>query len=205
MNYIAPIIFFSLFASSAFTQNETVQTPITMQQLMQELRMQGGNWTFKFDLPVFAKIVCEVSSFPDGKKTERTEFVSDSPSKDISLFFLESPAFVGDYPKPNQQNEREMKINLSNCAATSGTRIVRYIDKFSMNPWVSQDGRQGDYKPCIALHPELNKEYVLHYYYREGDPYEARATICFLASLDDTSSIQRFKRGGTRTFKAADE
>jgi hypothetical protein len=194
-----------VLASAAFAQNQTVQSPITMQQLMRELRLQGGNWTFKFDQPVYAKIVCEIPSFPDAKKVETTEFVSDAPSREISLFFLVSPMRVGDYPPPNAEQERAMKILLSGCKATDGTRILYYTEKFSMLPWINQDGQVGDYKPCIALNPELNTEYVLSDYYREGDPYEPKATICFVTSLDKATPIKPFKRGESRKFKAADE
>lgn len=192
----------SIFATFAMAENQTKESPITMEQLMRELRIQGGNWTFKFDQPVYAKVVCTVSSFPDGMPSEVQTFVSDSPEKDISLFFMASARWVGDYPKPNQRYDKEMKVRLSNCKETDGTRIIHYVDKFSL---YRPSGQQGEYAPSLALNPELNREYVLHYYFADGDPYEAKATICFMADLKDSDQVKKFERGGTRDFKAANE
>lgn len=100
---------------------------------MQELRIQGGNWKFQFDRPVFAKVTITVSSFPDGKKSDTTEFISDRANTRISLFFMASGMWIGDYPKPNQVNNKAMKVKLSDCAATNGTRIIYYVDKFAQN------------------------------------------------------------------------
>src|SRR4051812_3886240 len=149
-------------ASSLAAENQTVQAPITMEQLMRELRIQGGNWIFRFERPVYAKVVCTVSAFPDGKTSQVTAFISDQPESEISLFFMASPLRVGDYPRPDQQNECSMKVKLSACKATDGTRIIHYVDKFSTRPWMQQKGEEGRYKPSLPLHPELNKEYILH-------------------------------------------
>jgi hypothetical protein len=103
MKTIAAITFAMTVASTAIAENFASQTPITMRQLMRELRLQGGNWEFKFDQPVYAKIVCE------------------------------------------------------------------------------------------------------GYYYREGDPYEVRATICFLASPQDAAKVPRYKRGNPQTFQSVED
>lgn len=192
----------SIFATFAMAENQTSQTPITMEQLMRELQIQGGNWTFKFDQPVYAKVVCTVSSFPDGKTTEVQTFVSDSPEKNIQLFFMASAMRVGDYPKPNVKYDKEMKVRLSNCKDTNGTRVIHYVDKFSL---YRPSGQQGEYAPSLALNPELNREYVLHYYFADGDPYQAKATICFLADLKEADQVRKFELGGTRDFKAAND
>ena len=203
-------ISFLLFVTvvTALAQNQTEQRPITMDQLMWELRIQGGNWKFVFDRPVFAKVVCTVSSFPEGEKTGTDVFVSDSAEKAISLFFMVSPFPLGGQTDPGRENRKEMKIQLSNCDASNGTRIVRYIDKFSQQPWVgAKDGYKGlgEYRPCLAIKPELNKEYILHYYFKEGDPYEAKATICFLEKLEDESKVEKFVRGKARKWASAGE
>ena len=197
--------FFFCLALNLPAENQTVQSSITMEQLMRELQIKGGNWVFHFDRPVFAKVVCMVSAFPEGKTSEVTEFISDRPEREVSLFFMAAPAPVGDYPMPDKVVRREMKVKLSNCAATDGTRIVSYMDKFSCNPWLQQKGQRGEYSPCLALNPELNKEYILHYYYREGDSYEAKATICFIEKPSDASGIEKFDRKNARKWKSADE
>lgn len=173
---------------------------------MRELKIQGGNWVFHFDRPVYARVVCTVSAFPTaGQADEVTEFISDQPSKEITLYFMAAPQPLGEQPTPDKVSLRAMKLKLSDCAETDGTRIIWYQDKFSLHPWVEQKGQRGEYAPCLPLHPELNKEYVLHDYFREGDPYEAKATICFLENRGDISKIESFNRNGTRTWKSADE
>ena len=164
-----------------FADNQATQSPISMQQLMRVLDISGGNWIFRFEEPVYAKIKCEVSAFPNGESTEVKEFLSDSPESIIELFFMVSPWQVGEYAKPNQNYDKKMRVNLSNCKATNGTSLVWFTQKFSQNPWVGlKDGKQlGEFKPGIARYPSLNKEYFLYYYFKEGDPYEVKATICF--------------------------
>jgi len=189
----------------AFAENATMQSPITMQQLMQELRIQGGNWTFTFERPVYAKVVITVSTFPDAKVEITNEFISDKPASIINLFFMASASNVGEYPKPNQQNSKKMKIKLSNCIATDGTRIVQYFDKFSQYPWNQNGEGLGEFAPSIPAIPELNKEYILHYYFKEGDAYEAKATICFIEKPEDSVKVLKFSRKGIRDFKEAGE
>ncbi|MDR1279352.1 MAG: hypothetical protein LBK99_00830 [Opitutaceae bacterium] len=192
--------------ASAFAQNNAEQSPITMEQLMGALRIQGGNWKFAFERPVFAKVTCSVSSFPDGKTTSTTEFITDFTSKEVSLFFMTSAAQVGEYPRPDRENGKTMKVRLSNCKATDGTRVIYYIDKFAQRPWVGMDDGKtlGEFIPSIARDPEMNKEYVLYYYFKEGDPYEAKATICFLRSPDDAAKVEKFDRKGVERFERAD-
>lgn len=205
MKILACFLGLVLPAFSTFAENHTTQSPITMEQLMRELQIQGGNWTFTFDRPVFAKVVCVVSRFSDGKSSEVTEFISDRADSRIDLFFMASPWRVGDYAKPHQINEKTMKVRLSNCRKTDGTRIIHYIDKFAQQPWIEQPGMRGEYKPSLPLHPELNKEYVLHYYFKEGDPYEAKATICFLEKPEDASKLEKHERNTPRRWKAVDD
>jgi hypothetical protein len=176
-----------------------------MAQLMSELRIKGGNWSFTFEKPVLAYAVFEVSSFPKGEKKEITKFLSDEASKEIDVFFSLSPFRVGDYPKPNVSNQNKMKIKISNCKETQGTRIIRYTDKFTIQPWIEQTGMLGDFSPSIAKHPELNQEYVLAYYYQEGDPYEVKATISFIEKESDIDKIVKFDRNGRRDWKEAGE
>lgn len=203
------LIFFGavlLVASGLTAENRTIQKPITMEQLMAKLRILGGNWAFTFDRPVYAKVVCIVSSFPDGKTTRLTEFVSDTATTEIALFFTASGMWVGDYPKPDQAYDKEMVVKLSNCAATAvGARVVHYVDKFALRPWIEDDTGLGEFRPSLPLNPELNQEYVLHDYFKEGDPYEAKATICFLADLKDAEKVRKFDRHGVRTFKEVGE
>ncbi len=174
---------------------------------MSELRMSGGNWTFRFDEPVYARVTCTVSSFPDAKETKTEVFISDSPQSLIELYFVVAPRRIGESSQPHGPNERTMRIRLSNCEATNGTRLVRFNQKFSQQPWVGMEnaGQLGEFTPSVARHPELNKEYFLYYYYREGDPYEVKATLCFLKSPDDFSQVEKVRRTDVRTFKTADE
>ena len=180
---------------------------MTMQQLMRALDIRGGNWAFRFEQPVYAKIKCEVSDFPKGEKKEVTEFISDSPESIIELSFFVAPWQVGEWSKPNQNNDKKMSVKLSNCNATNGTRLVWFTQKFSMQPWVGMKdkGQLGEYQPSIARYPSLNKEYILYYYYREGDPYEVKATICFVKSLEDAKNVEIVRKHSVRDFKNADE
>ena len=98
-----------------------------------------------------------------------------------------------------------MKIKISNCKATQGTRIIHYTDKFTIQPWIEQKGMWGDFRPIIAKHPELNQEYVLAYYYQKGDPYEVKATISFIEKKSDIENIQKLDRNGLRTWEEAGE
>lgn len=182
---------------TAQAENTTTQTPLTMEQLMRELRIQGGNFIFTFDEPVYAKVTVTTTEYPNGKATT-TEFVSDKSNKTIDLFFSASAQQVGDYPRGDRAMQpRKMKIKLSDCEATHGTRIIGYIDKFAENQY-RDGGIVGQFEPSLPLHPQLNKEYVLHYYFKEGDPYEAKATISFAESLAGFSSVEKFDRNGVR-------
>lgn len=196
-----------LLACLVRADNVATQSPITMEQLMRELRINGGNWVFQFEEPVYAKIECSISKFPDGEETEIKTFISDSAESIIELSFMVGPWRIGEPQNPDGQNEYTMRIKLSNCRETRGTSLVWFRHKFSQKPWVlmKHAGQTGEYQPSVARNPVLNKEYVLYYYYREGDPYEAKATIAFLKKPGDAEQVQRFKLGDVRKFKNADE
>lgn len=192
-------------AQFAYGQNTATESPITMEQLMQSLRIQGGNWSFNFPSPVFARVKCDISSYPDAKKTETSTFISDKASIGINLFFMDSPLLLGEMPSFKSLNERVMKIKLSDCAETNGTRLVYYNEKFYTAPWNQEKGQITHHSPAIAASPELNKEYILTYYFKEGDPYEAKVTVCFVAHLDDLAKIPPFTAGKSRSFKITGE
>lgn len=189
----------------AYGQNTAAESPITMEQLMQSLRIRGGNWSFNFPSPVFARVKCDISSYPDAKKTETSTFISDKASANINLFFMDSPQLLGEMPSYNSLNERVIKIKLSDCAETNGTRLVYYNEKFYTAPWNQEEGQKAHYSPAIAAAPELNKEYILTYYFRAGDPYEAKVTICFVENPDDFVKVPPFAAGVSRAFKITGE
>ena len=205
MKQISTLALTLLFALSLHAQNHATKAPMTMEQLMSEMKIKGGNWSFTFEKPVLAYAVFEVSSYPDGKEKEVTKFISDEPQKEIEVFFSHSAFRVGDYPRPNVHNEKKMLINISNCKATTGTRIIHYSDKFRNKPFNQQSGQEGDFSPSIAEQPELNHEYFLAYYFKEGDPYEVKATISFIEKKSDIDKIKRFDRNGRRIRKEAGE
>ncbi len=157
--------------SSSPAENRTEQTPLTMEQLMRELRIQGGNFVFTFEKPVFARVTTEVTDASNPKTKETLHFPTASPNKQITLFFSASALFVGDYPTPNRNNARKMLVNLSGCEATAQTRIIHYDDRLQ--------GNHAQYSPAIPEKPELGKQYILHWYYKDGDPYYAKAIIEF--------------------------
>ncbi|MBC2604385.1 hypothetical protein [Puniceicoccus vermicola] len=193
MKHITILLLLAVYCQ-AHAHNRAVESPITMEQLMHELEIQGGNWNFTFEKPVLAYVVFEISTFPNGEKKEVTTFISDKPSKKIAMFFSNSPFRVGNHPDPNRLNEKKMKIWISNCKATEGTRILWYTDKFSTLPWVEEDGLITDSRPCIPEYPALNYEYVLASYFREGDPYVVEATISFIEKKSDTEKIRLYDR-----------
>lgn len=160
-----------LFSISSPAQNRTEQTPLTMEQLMRELRIQGGNFQFSFDRPVFARVTTEVSDAAHPEKKQIEHFVTASANKSISLLFSASALFVGDYPQPNHQNLRKMLVKLSDCEATAGTRIIHYEDRLTEN--------HAQYSPAVSPTPEVGKQYILHWYFKDGDPYSAKAVIEF--------------------------
>jgi hypothetical protein len=170
--------FLLVTGSICLGQNQTIQTPITMEQLMRELRIQGGNFEFKFDKPAFAKVTATTMEYPEGKRTTE-EFVTAKANRKIQLFFTASAMFVGDYPRGDVfGNQKKMLIKLSGCEATDGTRVVAYVDKFTENKY-SGNGMTVLCDAALPDVPEFGKEYILHWYYKEGDPYEAKATIIF--------------------------
>ena len=171
------IIALILSAELLAAENCSVQTPMTMEQLMSELRIQGGNFQFTFDKPSYARIIVTTTTFPAGPK--KTEFFETGTAQHrIDLFFTASALFVGDYPRGDSvNNSRKMLIKLSDCAATNGTRVINYEDKFIQNRYHSNGVNM--WSPAIDAHPVVDKEYVLHWYFVEGDPYEAKATISF--------------------------
>ena len=177
---VALALFFPLCALVA--ENKTTQTPITMEQLMRELHVQGGNFTFEFDTPVYARVTTMVTSFPDGKKTEWNFFDTASANQKIDLFFQASPHVLGGETNPDRANNyRVMKIRLSDCQETENIRVLQYIDKWAYKLY-HEGGMEGMWRPSIPPVPQLNKPYVLHWYYRVGDPYQAGATITFSAT-----------------------
>ena len=173
-------IFLILLAASApvFATNVSEQTPITMEQLMSELRIQGGNFVFSFDPPAYARITVITTPYPEGPQ-ETKHFDTADPQSSIDLYFTASPMFLGEYPRGDKQdNPRKMMLNLSGCEETEGTRIIYYSDKFIENRF--ENGKtHSEYKPDIPTNPEFNKPYVLHWYFKEGDQYEIKATITF--------------------------
>lgn len=172
---------------------------------MQSLRIRGGNWSFNFANPVFARVKCDISSYPDAEKTETSAFVSDKASTAINLFFMDSPMRIGEMLSFKSLNERMMKIKLSDCKETSGTRLVYYNEKFSTAPWNKEEGQQAHYVPSVAVAPELNKEYILTYYFKKGDPYEAKVTVCFVEKLEDFAKVTPFTANEPRSFKITGE
>jgi hypothetical protein len=173
------LVFLALILSADFlaAENNTVQSPMTMEQLMRELRIQGGNFQFSFDKPTYARVTVTTTDFPAGP--QKTQFFDTaSAQQKIDLFFTASALFVGEYPKgDSNDNSRKMLIKLSDCEATDGTRVINYEDKFAQNRYHG-DGLNM-WSPDVATHPVMNKEYILHWYFRKGDPYEAKATISF--------------------------
>jgi len=205
MKPIITLTLILLFTCSAHAQNHATKSPMTMEQLMSELRIKGGNWSFTFEKPVLAYAVFEVSSYPDGTDKEVSKFISDEPEKEIEVFFSHSAVRVGNYPRPSMHNENKMLIQISNCKATTGTRVIHYSDKFSNQPFNQQAGQEADFRPSIAEQPELNQEYFLAYYYKEGDPYEVKATISFIEKESDIDKIKKLGRNGVRSWKEAGE
>lgn len=161
-------------------ENISLQTPLTMEQLMHELRIQGGNFVFTFDKPAYARVTVTTTGFSDGPQ-ETQYFDTESPQQKIDLFFSASALFVGEYPKGDSNNvPRKMLVKLSDCKETAGTRVISYEDKFALNRYRGEG--VGMWAPDVDPHPILHKEYVLHWYYKKGDPYEAKATISFSES-----------------------
>ena len=70
---------------------------------------------------------------------------------------------------------------------------------------MQQSGQEADFRPSIAEQPELNQEYVLAYYFKEGDPYEVKATISFIEKESDITEIKKIDRNGRRAWKEAGE
>lgn len=204
MKIIPLVAMFVALSQFVQGQNTAEESPISMRQLMDSLRIRGGNWTFNFPSPVFARISCEVSSYPDGKKTEKTVFTSDRASESINLFYTDTPQEFGVIASYKSQHQRMMAFKLSECEETTGTRLLYYKEKFSNQPWIAQDGKTGHYKPAIAAVPELNKEYLLNYYFEEGDPYKVLVTICFVTHLEDLKIVPPVELK-SRTFKTTSE
>jgi hypothetical protein len=165
----------------ACAQNSSSLSPITMEQLMQDLRIQGGNFVFTFDQPVYARVTTSVSQYPDGKKTEIERFDTENPQQKIDLLFTAQPMEPGRMPRGDQENPKQMKINLSGCPQTEGTRLVYYREKFVENRFRKPQAKLACLRPEVPAAPLLDKEYVLHWYYQEGDPYQAKATLQFSA------------------------
>lgn len=164
-----------MVAESAFADNPVTQQPITMEQLMRELRIQGGNFTFEFATPVYAQIKVLMVSEKGEEKIQL--FDTAEAQKEIKLYFTVSNSFVGDYPKGAiANNMKKMLIKLSGCPETEGTRVMSYWDKFSSN---EHQGGHGSLIPNLPESASLDEEYVLHRYYKEGDRYEVKATIQF--------------------------
>ncbi len=139
------------------------------------------------------------------ERRKKEEFLSDKSSAKIELFFTVSPILVGDYARGDMAAQpRKMQIKLSDCKATEGTRNIYYEDKFIENRFRS-GGNTSMYDPCIPIHPELNTEYILHYYFKEGDPYEAKATICFIEKPGDASLVRKYVRGEAWSWTSASE
>lgn len=162
-------------------ENKTVQAPITMDQLMRQLQIQGGNFIFEFDTPVYARVRTTVSAFPDGKTSETLLFDTAQPKQKIDLYFQASGFPLAVPPSRGTiNNGREMRIRLSDCEETAGTRIVHYVDKFAYREYDGNGLFQ--YDPAVPPVPELGKEYILHWYAKTGDPYQAKATITFSAT-----------------------
>lgn len=165
---------FVAFSVSLPAENHVEATPLTMEQLMRELRIQGGNFQFSFDEPVFARVTTAVGDNSKPMASEVQHFATASANRSISLFFSASALFVGDYPQPKVVFLNKMLIKLSDCAATDGTRIVHYVEKFT--------GDHSKYSPDVPAKPEIGKSYTLHWYFKEGDPYSAKAVIEFSAT-----------------------
>jgi hypothetical protein len=168
--HLAICIGILLLTASSQAENRTDQTPITMEQLMHELQIQGGNFQFSFDKPVFARVTTEVSDEAQPAKKETLHFTTASANKSIFLFFSASPRLVGNYSTP-QDRGLKMLVKLSDCKATEGTRVIYYQDRLV--------GDHAKYSPAVPPVPQVGKQYTLHWYYKDGDPYSAKAVIEF--------------------------
>jgi hypothetical protein len=171
--FFSALVFLVLCATSP-AENRTEQTPITMEQLMRELHIQGGNFQFTFDEPVFARVTTEVGDHSKAGASETEHFATVSANQSVSLFFSASALFVGDYQQPNVVFTNKMLIKLSDWPATEGTTIMHYVEKFT--------GNHAKYSPAVPAKPELGKPYILHWYFKDGDPYSAKAVIEFSAT-----------------------
>jgi len=141
-----------------------------MDQLMSELRIQGGNFKFTFDHPVFARVTTDVTPETGSSQPQIEHFASKGPRKEFDLYFSSSPMFVGQTPIVGE--DRKMLVNLSGCPATAGTRIIYYKDELQGNGVAM-------YRPDIPNIPEIGKQYILHWYFKKGEEYHAKAVIEF--------------------------
>jgi hypothetical protein len=196
-----------LFALGANAENLSIQSPITMEQLMSELQIRGGNWVFQFEEPVYAIVTCTVPNDPDANEVTTRVFATDTPETEIELYFMVGLRRIGDYPQEGGSNSKTMRIELSHCAQTPGPVLVPFMNKFAIQPWASMDkhAQRGEYRPNVARNPILNKEYILYYYFKEGDPYEVKATVSFIHSLDDVEDIERFSLSNPRWHQLRNE
>jgi len=65
-------------------------------------------------------------------------------------------------------------VKLSDCKETEGTRIIHCTDAFT--------GNHSQYSPAVPAVHQLGKEYILHWCFKDGDPYSAKAVIEFSES-----------------------
>ena len=160
-----------LMLSPAQAENRNEQKPITMEQLVRQLRIQGGNFQFSFDKPVFARVTTEVSAIDKPEKKEVRHFTTASANQNISLYFSASDVWLGGPPNPGPRSYRHMLIKLSDCMATEGTEEILYQYRFTEG--------NSMYSPSVPSEPQIGKQYLLHWYFKTGDPYSAKAVIEF--------------------------
>ena len=137
---------------------------------MTQLRIQGGNFKFTFDHPVYARVTTDVTPEDGTSQPQIEHFDSIGPRKEIDLFFMASPMFLGQIPM--EEEDRKMMVNLSGCSTTAGTRIIYYTTPLRGNG-ISM------YDPAIPDAPEIGKQYILHWYFKKGEDYHAKAVIEF--------------------------
>ncbi len=195
-------LFFTVFSQA---QNQATESPVSMNQLLKTLGMFGGNWTFNFDEPVYACIKSEISESVHNDDITTRTYISDKASQEISLYYLDAPDTPGQQTNVNNLNGREIQFKLSDCRETGGTSLLRYYKKFSSLPWSQKQGSTAHFRPAIANSPELNKEYILTYYFQKGEQYQAKVTICFVKQPEDLDQVSPFGRDGVTRFTTTSE
>lgn len=162
MKTLLPLIIFPWVVCA---EPSVEKSPITAEQLAEELDFDGGNWRFQFDQPVHAMVKLEMTELSKG--FSGTSIATSSPATTIDFGFVKRSQDVGGY------DESHLSVTIYLNGSKAG-----YAFRNPLN------GINHANRPSSLQELDLDVPYHLINAVADGDPSKfIRLTLTFVNSL----------------------